>query len=662
MNRGSDLYKNSYSIEDAFSHGDFKELEKIREKFNGAFRKNGIDIFVDKDFTLNRLSAYEDLNYEYDQLDRKTIEKLNSDLLINNFFFFPSHKLVFMNDTKGQTKGMRICFIKQGKRRLKVHVFDITNKQYQTIGKWMTEQYFGKKLKFNESFREMYQSYIRIFKKYAEELDAKSAIVYTTQSGWIQGGHKWFYVPVSPVDEYDLLYDMSLQLKYKMSALNQWTLDDAFQKTWSLLNIADKRVTLPLLSYTFLSLITSLIGYNEDRLPKFTVCISGNNKVLGRQGFANLFCNLYARKSNIFTLNSIYHLKSNIDKKMLEKKSSKIRDGIFIINADKRPKIIDRAMQGLQNYSVENMVLMLNEKQLDREFVLNLNISDLAVSSDQVESLRKLPDSLSACIFYVTEKIREVHDISNKKKIEKYFHKRYKHFRQLLESDNLAQEEDKVHMYSCLLIGLELLLTVVKNDLVVYDERVWDDEVQAYMNEAVQLFQHECVIQPEVKDTREKWSALAEENSELLKEEHVIFLEKLLELLPTSLPRYEDKNDNPEVFVWMSEDDENILSVENVIFRTILFSLDEKFGSLSGKEQKSNITKYKNRIYKKLRSEEIRIILPKNEEPENRIKVNIGTTEKDDYTGNRSAATRRDIKVFRIHWGKALAYLASFQH
>ncbi|MGO4119081.1 hypothetical protein ACEQ6C_38470, partial [Rhizobium ruizarguesonis] len=81
-----------------------------------------------------------------------------------------------------------------------------------------------------------------------------------------------------------------------MNPSTHLTKQEAFQQTWSMLDIADKKITLPLLSYTFLSLITSLMNYSPDKFPKFIVCICGSNKQLDRQGFANFFCNLYDRK------------------------------------------------------------------------------------------------------------------------------------------------------------------------------------------------------------------------------------------------------------------------------------------------------------------------------------------------------------------------------
>ncbi|MBJ6361837.1 hypothetical protein ACFOQM_11120 [Paenibacillus sp. GCM10012307] len=662
MSRETIFFNDSYYISDDSYFG-IQDLEKIREKFNQSFKKHNIDIIVDKDFTVNRFSVYEDLNYEYDQLDNETIANLNSDLLLNHFFFFPSHKLILLDNKKEQEIGMRMCFVKEGKHGLKVHVFDITNKQYQNISKWTTGEYFGKKLKVMERFEDMYPSYMKIFKQSAERLDKKHFIIYTTQSGWVQGGHRWFYVPVSPVDDYDLIYGEAMDSKYKMRPSKEWSLEEAFIQTWRMLDITDKRITLPLLSYTFLSLITSLMGYNEDDMPKFMICISGNNKALDRQGFANLFCNLYGRKPNIFSLNSMYHLKSDMDKKMLEKKSSKIRDGIFIINADTRPKIIERAIQGLQNYDLENMILVLNNKKLDKEFVLNLDISDLDVSSSHMEHLRNSPDILSACVFYVTENFREVfahNETSSRKKIGIYLSKQYKHFRKLMERKGIPQEEDKLHMYSCLLVGLDILLNVVKNDRVVFDDKTRNNEVQAYMNEAIQIFQHECAIEDEVIDNENESrnGVLDEKNSEHGREEHLVFLEKLFELLPTPLPRFEEKSENPNILAWRDKKNENILWIKNDVFRFILLSLDNDFDALHKDDQKSMITKYKTRMYEQLRSVEVCVILPVDDKPENE-EIMIKTTEKDDYTGRRRKDdnTRKSCVVFKIDLQKALEYL-----
>ncbi|NOU99784.1 hypothetical protein [Paenibacillus planticolens] len=658
MTKGIDLFKGSDYIDES-SDFDLNDINEIREEFNLAFLMEKIDIQIDHDFTINRsilnnMPSLEDSS-------ATTISDLVPDLRLNSFFFFPSHKLYFYDGNQKHEMGLRICFVQRHMRGFKWHVFDITNKQYQNISKWMTEQQFGKKLKFLGRFQDKYPSYIRVFKQSVVKLDKKQSIVYTAQSGWVQGGHRWFYVPVSPIEKYDLIYNEALCSKYKMNASNRYTLEEVFKQTCRMLDITDKRITLPLLSYTFLSLITSLMDYNEDHLPRFMICISGNNKALDRQGFANLFCNLYGRKPNVSSLSSVYHLKSDMDKKMLEKKSSKIRDGIFIINADTRPKIIERAIQGLQNYDLENMMLMLNEKKLDKEFVLNLDISDLDIDSVHFEHLRQSPDILSACVLNVTENFRDAfehNDTASRKKIGAYLHKRYKHFRKLIEKDDIPQEIDKIHMYSCLLIGLDILLNVVKNDRVVFDDKTQKDKVRVYMNEAIQLFQHECAVKGMVIEADSESKVLAGENSELVKEEHTVFLEKLFELLPKSFHRFEEKSDNPNILAWTDKKNEDILWIRNDVFRLILLSRDSDFEALYKDDQKLFITKYKSRIYEKLRSEDVSVILPVDDEPKNKT-IKITTTEKDDYTGRRRKDdnTRKNCVVFRIDLQKALEYL-----
>lgn len=651
MFKGKKLFNDSYRLS-SDSYYQIQDIERIRRDFNQAFKDNNVDIFVDDDFTVINEEVYYDLSFS----------DPNSNPLLNKYFFFPSHKLYLFDGSKKHEIGVRICFVKEGRRGIKCRVFDITSKQYQSIGSWSKAQEFFDKKLISDNFRKMYSSYMSVCNKIVDQLKKKPCIVYTTQSGWVEGGRNWFYVPVSARDEYDLLYSKSLKSKYMMNPSTHLTRQEAFQQTWSMMDIADKRITLPLLSYTFLSLITSLMNYSPDNFPKFIVCISGSNKLLDRQGFANLFCNLYDRKLNISSLNSLYHINSDMDKKMIEKKFSKIRDGILILNADTRPKLIERSIRGMQDFDADNMLLILNEKRLDKEFVLNLDISDVDINSGHLEHLRQNPDILASSIFHATEFFRRVfqhEDTSNKKKVEKYLRKRYKYFRKLLERDDIRQEEDKLHMYSCLLIGLDLLLNPVKNDSLVFNHDIRNEKVQAYMDEAVQLFQQECITEYAVIETEREVSD--ENNSQQMKEEHIVFLEKLLELLPTPLPRYRDKSDNPDIYAWTDKKDETIIWIKNSIFRMILLSIISNFEELDEDEQRSTITKYKTRIYEKLRSNEISVILPKDDAPKNSA-IKIGTTEKDDYTGSRAAGTRKSCVVFRMAKRKAEEYLNSLKN
>lgn len=651
MFKGKKLFKDSYRLS-SDSYYQIQDVERIRRDFNQTFKDNNVDIFVDDDFTVINEEVYYDLSFS----------DPNSNPLLNKYFFFPSHKLYLFDGSKKHEIGVRICFVKEGRRGIKCRVFDLTSKQYQSIGIWSKAQEFFDKTLISDNFRKMYSSYMSVCNKIVDQLKKKPCIVYTTQSGWVEGGRNWFYVPVSARDEYDLLYSKSLKSKYRMNPSTHLTRQEAFQQTWSMMDIADKRITLPLLSYTFLSLITSLMNYSPDNFPKFIVCISGSNKLLDRQGFANLFCNLYDRKLNISSLNSLYHINSDMDKKMIEKKFSKIRDGILILNADTRPKLIERSIRGMQDFDADNVLLILNEKRLDKEFVLNLDISDVDINSEHLEHLRQNPDILASSIFHATEFFRRVfqhEDTSNKKKVEKYLRKRYKYFRKLLEMDDIRQEEDKLHMYSCLLIGLDLLLNPVKNDSLVFSHNIGDEKVQAYMNEAVQLFQQECTIEDTATVIDSKMTT--ENNGQPIKDEHIVFLEKLFELLPTPIPRFQDKNDNPDIFTWTDKKDENIIWIKNSVFQTILLSICSKFEELDEDERRSTITKYKTRIYEMLRSNEISVILPKNADPQNST-IKIGTTEKDDYTGNRAIGTRKPCSVFKMDRRRAEEYLNSLKN
>lgn len=559
MIKQTDLFQESFFI-NSDSYYSLDILTEIREEFNEAFKREKIDITVESDFTISRsiIANMPPLNKP-----AKFFHDLLPNLHLNDFFFFPSHKLYFFNGIEKKEIGIRICFLRNGKSGLKCRVFDITNKQYQGNGKWIKEGSFGKKLKFMESFQEKYPDYMTIFNEIAKNRFSSPRyphVVYTNQTGWVEGGRNWFYVPVSTKDEYDLIYNDSIRTKYLMTPSSKSTMEEVFKQMMSMLDVADKRVTLPLLSYAFLSLVTSLMNFKEDEFPKFMINISGGNKALNSRGFANLFCNFYERKLNISSLSSKFHLNSDMDRILLEKKSAKIRDGIFILNAESRPKIVKKAQALLQNVGLENMMLLLNEKKLDLQYVINLNINNLEVNSSRVDDLRKNSKDYSECIYWVTEHFKRIFDLddtSDKKKVGKYIHKKYEHFRKLIECNNLPQEEDKLHMYACLLIGFDLLLSIKKNDSLIFNDTIQNDEVQAYMDEAIQLFQIECVIEGEVFESVSN----DDDSKDIVKEEHIAFLEKLFEILPDQLPNYKQKSDTMDSWAWTDTKVDNVLII-----------------------------------------------------------------------------------------------------
>lgn len=78
--------------------------------------------------------------------------------------------------------------------------------------------------------------------------------------------------------------------------------------------------------------------------------------------------------------------------------SSKIRDSVFIINTEKQNQKISMARKLLHNYNNENMFLLLNEDEINQDFILNLNISDIQVETSLLNQAKLNPESFTTCV------------------------------------------------------------------------------------------------------------------------------------------------------------------------------------------------------------------------------------------------------------------------
>lgn len=510
-----------------------------------------------------------------------------------------------------------------------------------------------KKWKISEGLDD---SYKKVFDRIAKRVSEKGpSIIYNSQPGWVEGTKNWYYVPVTDPDHDDLLYAKGLSSKYKIGLPNtqdRKSCQETFERVLEMLEIADKKITIPLLSYTFLSLVTSIFKYDQVEMRKFALCISGTNKVLSNKGFANLFCNIYDRKTNVSSISSGFHVNSDVEQKQLEKKSLKIRDGIFIVNAENRPKMIKRALELNANYSFENMLLLLNEREIDREFVLNLNIDGLDVNAQNVKNLRQETDTLTTCIYYVTDYFRTIFKneaTGTKSKVVKYFRKRYKYYQKRIEETERPLEQDKVHMYACLLVGYELFLSIGNNEHALFWMKNHNEKISDRMDAAVQLFQIESTISGEVDCI-----TIEKKNDELEKsanEKYISFLKKIIELTKGPLPNRKEKNHKPNSIGWIWEENIDVVLVKNGVFTTILQETGNDFALMDEAAQKKETTRFKQQIYPRLFADGIIQLI------KDKGKLSVSSFEEQMKVGSRQNKNEQNIYVFRFDRKMALECL-----
>ncbi|MDW3038318.1 MULTISPECIES: hypothetical protein [Bacillus cereus group] len=549
-----------------------------------------------------------------------------NDQVINNFFIYPTHKIYYSSGREEKEVGLRIRIIKLNERLYDIFDIDLRTEVLEKTD-WLASSMLEKqfRLKANSNFIKKYDKYLLVMREYAEtKLKKKSKIIYTDQTGWIKCSGKWGYVPVMNSCSNGIIYDENLLSKYKLKMNKDILPEKAFQDTMAMIDITDKKITIPLLAYTFLSVVTSLIQYSESNLNKFCICITGNNGDLSRIELANLFCNLYDRQPNIKSVNAAFHSNGPCSIEELRSMSSKIRDGVFIINTEKPNQKISMARKLLHNYNNENMLLLLNEDEINQDFTLNLNISDIQVDTSLLNKAKLNSESFTMCVAHFINFFTEIFsDIKKRKNIREELVELYKDYQNLFNKDDVEYDINKIHMDSLLLVGFNLLLNYGSSIEVIDDKMI-----EHYQEDALQVFKH-------------KSTTIISVDTERTKAKHIYFVENLLQLLENNEPQ--DKNDSSldhsSSVGWFES--EEILYIPNNIFKRIEELPNDN-------QQKISSLKMRKEIYEELYKN--RVILQPDPDKEMK-KIQVSTIEK---TIN---VAKSSIKAFRLDWARAKEYI-----
>lgn len=98
-----------------------------------------------------------------------------------------------------------------------------------------------------------------------------------------------------------------------------------------MLNVADKKITIPVLSYTILSSILSLIKC-QNQFPNIYLNIYGLNNDVSSIEIANIFANIFRRTKFIEQLDYEFHIKIDQDCEEIKTRLSLMRDCVVFIS------------------------------------------------------------------------------------------------------------------------------------------------------------------------------------------------------------------------------------------------------------------------------------------------------------------------------------------
>lgn len=588
-----------------------KQAKEAKRIFNNYFKKNNVNVNITSSFGITPESDEENL--------------------INDFMFFPLKKVFYFDGSKKLIVGVRVAFVKKlKKKKHAVGLADVKLSDIENV-EWLMKIGLGKefKIKNKKLFEGIYGNYLIPFKKILEkDLPNSSRIVYTDQVGWIEGAKTWKYIPFSLPNANDLIYDNKVAKKYKIKTKEELDIKDLYQSTLNLLEIADKRITLPLFAYLCLSLVTSLLKYDFS-LQKFMICLSGSTNGISKEGYANIFCNLYDRRNNINSINSQFHSNLNCTEEELRGKALNIRDGVFIVKAENSNKKVQMSKKLLKNEQIKNLILLINQDPINQDFILNINVSGSKANVERIKESSADPLLLPSIVEVFIEYISKLLHTYGQKKLRKKFLSIYEENQKLFNNDGLECDINKVHMYSLLLMSLKVFLSFCRESGVTNGEHI-----EIY-SEAVELFKAESKLNITNEPSTEK-KLVSPEN---------LFLQNLLDLLTISPPipdelRNSPTHDNDNTLGWML--DENKVQIRSKVFENIDIML-----KASGKSE--NFQKKKRQIYMELYNNGI--VLP----PDDKVidKVQVGTIEKVIGVSGKST------KVFVIDYQKANEFIKS---
>lgn len=597
------------------SKEDIDDLKERRIQVNDKLRKIKSEIIITESYKIENMNK-------------------SAEDSICEFFLFPIAVLVNKKGDQEIDYGLRLGAVKQiKKRKYDFTSFDISNKTLKSKD-WLNLNSFKRVFK-NSDFISHYDVYIAVLFTLTKSLKKSGMVIMENENlGWIRGPESWHYTPLAIVKDTNLVFDTKkLYSSFFTVGLVTDTPKVAFDKTLSLINRFDKRISIPLFSFTLLSLFTSLINYHTPAFPKFILCLHGGISTKYRIQLANIFCNLYSRKRNMSSLNERYHSNLSSSDEELKNKALTLRDGTFIVNTNHQRKI-SGIKKILHQTEIETMYLILNEEAVEQDFVLNINLSEISATTPSNEDYYSEIESFQTTIeYFVTHYAMAFSSKgSTKNKITKLFEKMYDENYKLLESKVVDFDVNMLHYFSLLLVGWQHFVAFgVKKGLIQ------EDESKELMRSALQSFISFSNDAPNEEIGIERKQDLPSD-----------FVQNLMSLVVVnSLDLHSTKKTigfNKEIDIgWIDDDNDNLLYIYNGVFR--------KLDTIKGMDRKHphSFEKNKSLIVKALHKEKIFV------SPIDDYSIKGGQITKMEISKNIKGVT---IKALILDKEKALLFLA----
>lgn len=477
------------SIKNSRFDPDEGELISYINRLNVYYEKHGffINIFKEenKKSTIQSRLLFPYLGYKLLLQDINDVE-LNT----GNFYFYLTHKIYVIDGESSQLVGFRVCCVRF------VNTTDYGGKEVEKVsqnfsleevesGKW-----FNNNLK-NRGFKLPKKNIDKLMKQLIE-MKIENSIAIFSRIGWNWHQNGLYYIPFSLGGKNEIILesdDLFEDFKVEYEA----AMDDreAYKEIQQLLELTDKSIAIPLLSFSVLSSLISLIKKYSNEYPKFLLCLSGKQDG-NKEEISNLLCSLYNRSKHIKRMDGTLHTNYKIKAKLLDEKVGKLRDAVFIgkIESEKDQynylKLINRDNSNLPPCGI----LLLSDNPIKQDSVLNINLAEVTIDRNILESHRSRPAIYTTWFKSFISYIQKSKDsskwrVSKNGSIDKLY---YESMNRIDDGDS-DYDINLLRYHAWLLMGYTLFLRHGVNLQVISKK-----EYALLLNEVVSIFQNSCKV------------------------------------------------------------------------------------------------------------------------------------------------------------------------
>lgn len=368
-----------------------RKVDKFKIKFPPIKKWNSIKscaeklniIYNKEDFRINYLNKY--MYLEIDEEERRKI---------CNFFIIPSHEIYIFDGVEEKYWGMRLkVYIATGVSEIQCTKLNLTDKLIEKdnwINEYLSKDHIVYKKEDYQYIRQAIKLSSRLFK------DKNKVKIYADCIGWVKGKKEWHYIPnTKPNNEKDIYFNNKAYSKFIMKADENIDNKTAFIEVFKMLDISDKRITIPLISYTLFTCMISIIkSKNISLYPKFIINLIGTNKNIKKEALANLFCNSYNRNTRINAINSEYHTSLKCSYKIINEKMRIMRDSVLIINdfcnreRDYSEKV-DMLINILEDKNICCGLLGVGDSSINNDKILMLDVTDININLELLKEYKQ---------------------------------------------------------------------------------------------------------------------------------------------------------------------------------------------------------------------------------------------------------------------------------